>query len=668
MKVRLLVFSRKNTHLWYSWFQAKRSTLPLSASIIEATYDDHFATLTKEDSGDDGTIDAIFADKTFMSVLERVRKIFNRNYASSPAFDRMSASTSACFEQSRGKGGQNGELCRVSGVPDFNIGELVAMVWTPAGYCSGERRLNTVFEVRRPFGSDRWKTLREHLLARDPDTPISCTIQAVLEPNKVRVISKGEALPYYSCRPIQKALHSAMREMPPFRLIGRPFCPTDMIDLAANARADWEWFSVDYSAATDGLSWKYSGRIFRYLMQDLPPQEYATAMSVLGPHRLHYPVRGGKPVFRGLQRNGQLMGSILSFPILCLANLGVYLLTTQPSHRGWSHEERLNHVLINGDDMVYAAHPALWPVHVDNGEKVGLKMSVGKAYRHPVYANVNSTSVHYDLRKMPVGLPRRDLRWEPTPYQINYLNAGLFFGQHKVQERVELQEEADQDVPNGNDPRVMELARAHMGQDPSKGLVVNLPCVLSGSLPGAQTQLLKKFLNVHHDDIRRECFAAIKKGGRFVSHTRNLFLPLCVGGMGVQAPLGWTFKVTHADRHVARVFANAPYARTSQYPLPLGYPLSDVDQQIDCPWLKPQGDPLDVLEIKTRRDKLSKSKTLAGWVFYSPTFAKCGIVESAPRQCGVNPWLSMELDRSITRAHPCGVSVLASQFPILAVC
>jgi len=341
MKVRLLVFSRKNTHLWYSWFQAKRSTLPLSADIIEQTYDDHFATLSKEDDGDDETIQSIFADPTFRRVLDQVREKFNRNYQSSSAFESYSASTSACFEQTRGKGGQNGELIRLTGVSDSPSTELHSMTWSPAGYCGGHRVLNPVFEVRRPLDCELWKSLGPKLRDRDMSIPINCTIQAVLEPNKVRVISKGEALPYYSCRPIQKALHGAMRDMPPFRLIGRPFCPTDMIDLATKARADWEWFSVDYSAATDGLSWKYSGKIFRYLMQDLPKEEYDTAMAVLGPHRLYYPKDGGRPVFRGLQRNGQLMGSILSFPILCLANLGVYLLAMQPSQRGWSYAERL---------------------------------------------------------------------------------------------------------------------------------------------------------------------------------------------------------------------------------------------------------------------------------------------------------------------------------------
>jgi len=404
-----------------------------------------------------------------------------------------------------------------------------------------------------------------------------------------------------------------------------------MIDLAAKARADWEWFSVDYSAATDGLSWKYSGRIFRYLMQDLDERQYDAAMAVLGPHKLFYPVEGGKPEYRGTQRNGQLMGSILSFPILCLANLGVYLLTTQPSQVGWSYRERLNHVLINGDDMVYAAHPALWPVHVATGEKVGLKMSVGKAYRHPVYANVNSTSVHYDLRKMPLGLARRDLQFEPTPYQINYLNAGLFFGQHKVQEKAACESDDSDDDPElscDNDPRALELAKAHLGQDPSRGLVVNLPTILAGALPGQQAALLRRFLNFHGPAISQECFCAIKKGGRWTPHTRNLFLPLSCGGMGVAPPVGWTYRITPADKFLASAVQKG-YKRTAQLPLPEAGRLKDADDIVSAPYLKPKGSErkfYEAVDASPMREWVSLKKAVGGFVYYSPTFALEGTI------------------------------------------
>jgi hypothetical protein len=360
----------------------------------------------------------------------------------------------------------------------------------------------------------------------DTTRVLNCAIQAVLEPNKVRVISKGESLPYYSCKPLQKALHGAMREMAPFRLIGRPFCPTDMCDLQRKAEKTDKWFSIDYSAATDGLSWKYSGMIFRYLISDLPKHQQEVALQVLGPHNLYYPKKDGRKGYelKGVMQNGQLMGSILSFPILCLANLGTYLLTTRESQREWTYEERLNHVLVNGDDMVYAADESLWEKHVSIARKVGLEMSVGKAYVHETYANINSTSVHLNLTKE--GSAR-------DPYQINYLNAGLFFGQHKVQGSTEK----------------MELARDHHSPDPSSGLVVNINTLLSGSLQkeGKEVELLKEFLSVHGPEIAKECLMWVKHR----SYTRNLFIPISLGGMGVVPPMGWKYKISKLDLRLA---------------------------------------------------------------------------------------------------------------------
>jgi len=58
---------------------------------------------------------------------------------------------------------------------------------------------------------------------------------------KVRVISKGPAIPYYRAKELQKALHSALRGMPQFRLIGRWLCPTDLMDLDDSRSESDSW-------------------------------------------------------------------------------------------------------------------------------------------------------------------------------------------------------------------------------------------------------------------------------------------------------------------------------------------------------------------------------------------------------------------------------------------
>ncbi len=577
MKARLNAFNRRNTHLWYSWLQAKRSALPVSEGIVEKTYQNHFETLSSPDDGDWDVINEIFADPSFVEVLESLRRSLRKAIKREDILAGR-ASKSACYTESRASGGQIAALRKLCGigtldlVQQFETMRWYAVVEGPRrwirpnrktgapGYYTDSREFNVCLETRSWSGLDSWADLGVRALWLDTTQPLSCTIQAVLEPMKVRVISKGEALPYYLMRPIQHCLHSEMRQMAPFRLIGRPLCPTDLVDLKERAKADWEWFSIDYSAATDGLSYRYSGRILRYLTADLDDWDREVAERVLGFHRLHYP-EGKQTVYRGDQSRGQLMGSILSFPILCLANLGVYLLTMRDYQYTWTTEEKLRHVLVNGDDMVYAAPLCLWERHVAHGKSVGLNMSVGKAYHHREYVNVNSTSLHYSLRDC-----------QATPWQIDYLNSGLFYGQHKVLSK---SEGVEKEVIWGD-------TAAHLGQDPLKGVVANLDVVIRGSLPGRQCNLLAEYLSAHRDDIRDDCRT---EDGQ----SRNLFLPESSGGMGCFAPPGWRWSVTQRQRQHARHLRECSGGKMQLSAWPLrGVALEEHEALLSVPWVKPE--------------------------------------------------------------------------------
>lgn len=580
-KTRLRIFNRKNTHLWYSWYQAKRASLPASESMIVDTYMTHFETLTKEDPGVDETINRIFQDRTFMSVLRTIKKRVDEGFK--PGCDHF-PSLNASFEASRNSGGQAGAIYASAGIKSDNLSvtELHSMNFHPVIYTDDGVLYNRVVEYRTFDGEEVWKSFwsnfterqeyRELLeqgfidddgVKRSEPPPnraacqgntdlrnLSCTIQGVLEPFKVRVISKGEAEPYYWAKPLQKILHDTMRDMPCFRLIGRPFCPTDLFDLVKAPSKDQtkkKWFSIDYSAATDGLSMKYSNRILWYIIQDLDYEVVDNALQVLGPHHLYYPMGPKRvPLYYGLQKNGQLMGSILSFPILCLANLGVYLITTQDFQHGWKRSERLNSVLVNGDDMLYVAPIDYWEIHIKNGLDVGLQMSLGKSYYHDIYSNVNSTSCHFDLNDLD----------NSTPWRINFLNAGLYFGQHKVQ---------------GSDG----TAEAHSVQ--SLSAVEAIPVLMDGCLPGRQCDLLRDYLIQRGEEIQKQTLIYVN---RSPAH-RNLFLPCSSGGMGVTAPPDWRFEVTSTQRLLSlEVKRFHPH---DAKPLP-GFEVYSSDTLVGCPW------------------------------------------------------------------------------------
>lgn len=559
MKARLNAFNPSNVHLWYSWFQAKRSTLPLSETIVNDTYRTHLETLTKPDPGDNdfGIIDEIFEDPTFKTVLDKIRRKVTKNYFYRRRFYEEFPKTSACFERPRSSGGQVEELREAVGLDSFCIQskEFCGMKYSPTVYTRDGLRSNYTQSTYCSQGYDEWSSLQDLVKKTDLTKPLDCTIQAVLEPNKIRVISKGNAVPYYGCKDLQLVLHKILKKMPCFRLIGRPFSPSDLKDLIRKSEGkDDLWCSVDYSAATDGLSYKYSSKIFNSIACNLPDFELELAKKVLGPHNLYYPKEGERGIeLRGVQNNGQLMGSILSFPILCLANLGVFLRATKSLRKDWTYEESLNHVLINGDDMVYAAPYKYFKKNVDIGKAVGLEMSVGKAYYHREYLNINSQSVLCPLQSV-----NRDIR------PVNFLNTGLFFGLHKVQGRSEKQE----------------LASHHQKQ--VDGIVPNINNLLQGALPGKESDLLKQSLKVNHSSILEECKSKTFRGD---FHLRNLFIPQVLGGMGVVPPPGWKYKVTKYDIYVASGYiSRRPGLRyTTQRPLP-GFDPETLSEVEEVPW------------------------------------------------------------------------------------
>lgn len=590
MKNRLSVYSPKNIHLWYSWLQSKRGALPSSDEMISSTYEKHLQTLTKPDDGCEATIDRILANPVLTRVMDKVKSWIDK--IEWDKVHKTFPSMSACFTHSRSMGGQLGSLCDQVGLGtkelvDFvgdklinldehrvsdvaKTPELLWMKWYPHSYKQAGPYLHSCYEVP---GRDEWNTLDvsrvrgrvHHHLAHSamssiiegvsplgtPESfwsegqgPLSCTIQAILEPMKVRVISKGESLPYYFMKPLQEAMHNCLREIPCFRLIGRPFSGSDLIDLKRLASPGDKWFSIDYSAATDNLSWKYSGKIFEYLIKDMPWIYKETALKVLGPHMMYYPklVKGEwkAPSRRDkahLMQRGQLMGSILSFPILCLANLGLFLEVNDVRLDGWSDKDILESVLINGDDMLYCAPEYFWEKHIEIGRKVGLEMSLGKAYIHTKYSNINSVACTFDLED-PKSSPRR----------IDFFNVGLFRGQHKVQEGKGCGEKTDK----------------------SNSYVASIPDVLRGSLEPART--LSQYLTAHRDMIKDECAAFIHyedEKGRLKKryHVRNLFLPCAQGGMGITPPPTFKFKVSMMDKRLAyHLTRDIPY--TSQLPLP----------------------------------------------------------------------------------------------------
>ena len=617
MKARMNAFNRKNVHLWYSWLQAKRCALSVSDTMITEAYEKHFKQLSQTDpcllpeSEGARWLSCIFDNPVFQSVLTHVADRIGVLY--DPNFSDRTPSSSACFEATRSSGGQFQGLLRLAEA-NQNYANYAKETDLLGQFIHGERELEEFLAARtdhvthpkpskkdilsRPYwlgtselmrmdlrrvalgyntlefrvveqlehpGRFWWKVLNDISESRlhKVEMRLKATIQVVLEPLKMRIISKGPSYEYYQMKPLQQAMHTALREMPCFRLLGRPMCPTDLIDLVPHD--DYigkRWHSVDYSAATDGLSSEYGMRILDRILTQIDSLDRIRAGKVLGPHDLYYPqFAGGKwtttSTYKGEQRNGQLMGGILSFPVLCLANLGVYLATRQTCSSEPIGFDTLGKVLVNGDDMLYIGDQKEWETHKIVGKAVGLEMSPGKAYVHSSFANANSTCFIYDFAKQGA-----------TPYQINYLNVGLVFGQHKVQ------------------ARAAGTAESHHRE--ADGCVPNIPAMLAGCLPGKQTEVLRYVLTTRKAQIREDCKLLLRQGRREHVVSRNLFLPICFGGMGVDPPIGWKYRVKPVDRRLAASLAILSGVN-SELPLE-GYQM-EKDLEKVPPWIAKKTEP-----------------------------------------------------------------------------
>jgi hypothetical protein len=326
---------------------------------------------------------------------------------------------------------------------------------------------------------------------------VEAKVEAVLEPLKVRLITKSDALRQWVSKWFQGEMHSWLKTKKQFRLIGEPLDMSHLYwlyeqtckVLPAEHRETWLWESGDYAAATDRLSLDATKTAFEWLLLRLPPSEnwiIPLLRDILYEQWISADLKSEEPLNRStlryLQKNGQLMGSVLSFPILCIINFACF----------WSAlEEYLGRrcrfcdvpCLINGDDFLALMPPGLRRLWVLRVKGVGFEFSLGKNYTDRKFFLINSTLFKFDWSRTTIA-------------EVKYLNTGLLTGQAKVSGRA-----------------VARLAPL--------GAIYN--SVVGGAAQPARAA--RRFIHYHRDQIRE-----LTQGG-----TYNLYLPLSRGGLGFTA-------------------------------------------------------------------------------------------------------------------------------------
>jgi len=354
-------------------------------------------------------------------------------------------SGSANYNRSRGKMGTYGELENLPfwqdfmNDPDFDV-RIRHRMLKLRGYVSeyygrtgvfdqfeGEllHNIDSVIGVeidstgfRKAFTRFYWRCV-DFALKEDANV----TLVGLSEALKVRTISKGPPITYFVLKPFQKQFLKTVQRFPLFELTGTPVTEeiiNDKFGRRAGVFSEEAYHSGDLDSATDKMESWFSEEIADAIFDIYDKESGFSWMNfrilvkrALTQHLIEDPDNKGCFV---PQTIGQLMGSIISFPILCVGNaaasrfaLEVTTGRTCPLRKfpGW----------INGDDVV-TRYPRgldfdiIWTAVL---AFFGFNKSWGKCFDSAKFFNINSTTFELDRCTGNFSLTR-------------YINLGLVYG------------------------------------------------------------------------------------------------------------------------------------------------------------------------------------------------------------------------------------------------
>lgn len=482
---RVLLFHRRSCNrrsdlsvgLAYSIYQAKSGSLPVTEEFVSAQVDGALDKLTSERPD---ICPDVEADYIYQAIDSTVDEVFD--YAGAPRSVRpvhhLVPSLRSSFQSTRAEGGGAGwvldSLRRnawqgTSGPEPLDVptseGGLVADSLRKErlhgetskagnsaspilriypnfgilyGYCSYRF---AVAEFRGPDPDDFDFEIEESRIRALRLERVNCVPVGLLEPFKVRVITRGDADSYHLGRRWQRSIHPLMAKHPCLALIKSPIQQWHLDDfsskLGTGILAGPRFLvSGDYEAATDNLDPDYSRYCLSAMCRRLgvPLEDSLALTRALTEHRMYRDKRDKCPRD---QVWGQLMGSPVSFLILCLLNLSVTRLAMDMGGY-WEHwdghgaaKRRLADypILINGDDVGFESNDSSYGIWKYLTSKVGLKFSLGKNFTHPDWLILNS-QLHRRVPQVDFFGQVSDRLW-PTPF----LEAGLLYGCVKGQTR-----------------------------------------------------------------------------------------------------------------------------------------------------------------------------------------------------------------------------------------
>jgi hypothetical protein len=397
----------------------KRGAEVVPPSFIEAAMVKHRRTLMKSD-------DFEWSYQTQFEVY--ARRFFK---AMTPSRIHLKeASTSASYENPRSRGGARGWIrSALRGRQEPVSGShFCCEIREPEEYLYGmyEAEPGRVVQVRTDIPVEEVERLAAQVLRNvgESSTPVNVQVSAVLEPLKVRLITKSEALPTWLSRFFQASMWRYMQTLPQLALTGRTLDKSDLYGILEREKRlslDFPyWVSGDYAGATDSLKQSYSVTAFEAVADraEIDPTVRGLLQKLIYPQHVEYPrkYRHNPALAAFVQTRGQLMGSTMSFPILCAVNLITYWSALE-EYLGRRVERDDLPVLVNGDDILFRADSRLYAIWARNVHECGFEFSLGKNYVHPSFLTVNSTAFMFR---------------NGCFIEVPFLNVGLLTGQSKL--------------------------------------------------------------------------------------------------------------------------------------------------------------------------------------------------------------------------------------------
>jgi hypothetical protein len=362
--------------------------------VSESRDRDAFLSMTDLEYMEEFGIDAVSYDSPrplFTNVLRSSDSISNRS----------------TLEYPYGQGSLRGLLDRYY---RRSYGDVINLSDEFIGFLAKGRELVEI-RVFGPANDELLSELTPEILALCKDLTPKVTPYCILEPMKVRTITKANWYQYPALKRSQKILWRKLKDMKEFSLIGGyEDLSSRLIPLMDASLKDSSlgFVSGDYSAATDNLHQDVTLTLANTLIEGMPVDFQSAFVNALCGSEISYSSKclprgeglydkynefvkkndNGKGTIFSLpqesiiQRNGQLMGSILSFPLLCLANYACYHYAVEKfsgvSYAPFRLPGHYRNVLINGDDILFSANPDFYDCWLSCLPLFGFQPSVGK--------------------------------------------------------------------------------------------------------------------------------------------------------------------------------------------------------------------------------------------------------------------------------------------------